>query len=126
MTRKPITANRAVLKAKEAELIKALRYRDGITIEKTADTLDEVVLAGERELAIRNLDRDAQLLRSVRFALARIDDGSYGICLHCEEAISPRRLSALPWASYCLACQDAIDRRELEPDGSFSVLRKVA
>jgi DnaK suppressor protein len=84
MTRKPITANRAVLKAKEAELIKALRYRDGITIEKTADTLDEVVLAGERELAIRNLDRDAQLLRSVRFALARIDDGSYGICLHCE------------------------------------------
>jgi len=126
MTRKPIIGNRAILKAKEAELIRALRCRDGITIEKTADTLDEVILAGERELAIRNLDRDAQLLRSVRFSLARIDDGSYGICLHCEEAISPRRLNALPWASYCLACQDAIDRRELELDGSCIVLAKVA
>ena len=126
MTRKPIIANKAVLKAKEAELSNALRHRDGITIEKTADTLDEVILAGERELAIRNLDRDAQLLRSVRFAIARIDDGSSGICLHCEEAISPRRLNALPWASYCLACQDAIDRRELELDGSCIVLAKVA
>ncbi|MCZ2078605.1 MAG: TraR/DksA family transcriptional regulator [Bryobacterales bacterium] len=126
MTRKPIIANKAMLKAKEGELIKALRHRDGITIEKTADTLDEVLLAGERELAIRNLDRDAQLLRSVRFALARIDDGSYGICLHCEEAISPRRLNALPWAAYCLACQDAIDRRELQPDGYLFVLPKVA
>jgi DnaK suppressor protein len=94
----------------------ALRNRDEIAIEKTADALDEVQLAGERELAIRNLDRESSLLRNIRAALARIADGSYGICLHCEEEIKPKRLDAVPWTPYCIRCQEAADRHEF--DGS--------
>lgn len=118
MTQAAITRYQELLEAKELELVEALKHREAIAIQQTADTLDEVVLAGERELAVRNLDREARLLRAIRSALARIEQGSYGICLHCEEAISPRRLDAAPSASYCLVCQDAMERHAIEPTGS--------
>jgi DnaK suppressor protein len=103
-----------MLEAKQAELSGGLRNRDEIVIEKTPDALDEVQLAGERELAIRNLDREANLLRQVRDALRRISDGSYGVCLRCEEEIKPKRLDAVPWTKYCIRCQEAADRQEFE------------
>jgi DnaK suppressor protein len=65
-------------------------------------------------LAIRNLDRESHLLRNVRGALQRMDDGSYGTCLHCDEEISPKRLEAVPWAAYCIRCQEMADRNSEE------------
>ena len=59
MTKTELNKYKAVLEAKQAELAGGLRNREGIAIEKTADALDEVQLAGERELAIRNLDRES-------------------------------------------------------------------
>jgi DnaK suppressor protein len=105
-----------ILEAKQAELSAGLRNRDDIAIEKTPDALDEVQLAGERELAIRNLDRESNLLRNVRSALGRIHDGSYGVCMHCEEEIKPKRLDAVPWTKYCIRCQEMADRHEFEGD----------
>jgi DnaK suppressor protein len=119
MTKSELNKYKALLEAKQAELAGGLRNREGIAIEKTADALDEVQLAGERELAIRNLDRESNLLRNVRSALARIADGSFGVCLHCEEDISPKRLNAVPWASYCIKCQEAADRHEFETVEAF-------
>jgi DnaK suppressor protein len=113
---------KAVLQKKLAELAGGSRSRDEIRIEKTPDALDEVQLAGERELAIRNLDREASLLRNVRAALARIEDGSYGICMHCEEEIKPKRMDAVPWAAYCIRCQEAADRHEFESSESLNEL----
>jgi DnaK suppressor protein len=113
MTKTELDKYKAVLEARQAELSGRLRNREDIAIEKTPDALDEVQLAGERELAIRNLDREASLLRNVRLALSHIADGSYGVCMHCEEDIKPKRLEAVPWAAYCISCQDAADRNDL-------------
>ena len=55
MTKNELNKYKTLLEAKQAELAGGLRNREGIAIEKTADALDEVQLAGERELAIRNL-----------------------------------------------------------------------
>jgi DnaK suppressor protein len=104
----------AILAAKEADLAGRLGNRDGIEIEKTADPLDEVQSAGDRELAIRKLHRESNLLRKVRSALARIAGETYGACLHCEAEIKAKRLAAVPWAVYCIQCQDAADRQEFE------------
>lgn len=121
MTQTELEKYKAVLEAKKAELSMGLRNREDIAIEKTPDALDEVQLAGERELAIRNLDRESSLLRNVRAALARIEDGSYGTCLHCEEEIKPKRLDAVPWTRFCIRCQEAADRHEFEHDsGDFA------
>ncbi len=110
MTKTELNRYRKVLEARQAELARVLRNREGIAIEKSPDALDEVQHAAERELAIRNLDRESHLLRNVRAALQRIEDGSYGTCMHCEEEISQRRLDAVPWAPYCIRCQEIADR----------------
>jgi DnaK suppressor protein len=51
---------------------------------------------------------DMKLLREVNDALLRVDHGTYGVCAECEEPISAKRLDALPWARYCVVCQEAI------------------
>ena len=99
-----------ILELREAGLVQVLRKRDGIAIEKSADQMDEVQYASERDMAIRNVDRDSTLLRDVREALHRIHEGSFGACLDCESAISPKRLAAVPWAARCIQCQEAADR----------------
>jgi DnaK suppressor protein len=87
-----------MLEVKHSELLAGLRNRADIAIQKTPDAIDEVQFAGERELAILNLDRESSLLREVDSALTGIADGSYGICLRYEEEIKPKRLDAIPWA----------------------------
>lgn len=119
MTKTELNRFKEVLETKLAELSKGVRNRDGITIEKSPDALDEVQNAAERELAIRNLDRESNLLRNVRSALRRVDDGTYGICLHCEEEVSPKRLNAVPWTPYCIHCQEMADRNQEEGNEAF-------
>ncbi len=106
---------REILERKRAELTETLRRRDEIAIEKSADAIDEMQRAAEREMAILNLDRDSHLLRNIRAALARMDEGTYGICVRCEEPISPKRLEAVPWTPFCIKCQEAAERHEREP-----------
>jgi DnaK suppressor protein len=110
MTKTELNKFKKILENKQDELEQIVRNRDAITIEKSADALDEVQHAAERELAIRNLDRESHLLRNVRSALRRLEDGSFGTCLHCEEEISPKRLAAVPWAAFCIQCQEQADR----------------
>ncbi|MCP5114012.1 MAG: TraR/DksA family transcriptional regulator [bacterium] len=112
MTKTEIKKFKKILESKQAELVHVLRNRDAIAIEKSADALDEVQHAAERELAIRNLDRESNLLRLVKLALRRIGDGSYGTCMHCDEDINLRRLAAVPWAPYCISCQEAADQNQ--------------
>ena len=110
MTKSELEKFKTALEKKQAEISASLRNREDIAIEKTPDAIDEVQLAGERELAIRNLDRESNLLRNVRAALRRIEEGSFGVCLHCEEDISPKRLAAVPWTAFCIQCQEIADR----------------
>ena len=99
-----------ILERKEAELVRVLRTRDEIAIERSADQMDELQYASERDLAIRNVDRAYTVLRDVKAALRRIHDGSFGTCIQCEWAINPKRLAAVPWAPLCIECQEAVDR----------------
>jgi DnaK suppressor protein len=54
---------------------------------------------------------DMKLLREIGDALQRIEHGTYGVCLECEEPISVKRLEAVPWARYCVKCQEHIAAR---------------
>ena len=99
-----------LLRQKQTELERTVRQRDGLAIEKSPDLLDEVQSAADRELVVLSRDLESGLLREVRAALERLKEGSFGICLSCEEPIAPRRLNAVPWASHCLSCQEALDQ----------------
>ncbi len=54
---------------------------------------------------------EMKLLREVEDALRRIERGNYGICHQCEEPISAKRLDAVPWAKYCVTCQEQVALR---------------
>ena len=86
-----------------------LRRRDEIAVENAPDALDRIQGATDRELAICRIESDFSRLQSVRTALQRIADGTYGTCFRCEREIAPKRLKAVPWAAYCLACQTSAD-----------------
>jgi DnaK suppressor protein len=122
MTKSELNKYKDILETRQAELVEVLRNRDGITIEKSPDALDEVQNAAERELAIRNLDRESNLLRNVRAALRRIEEGSFGVCVHCDEEISPKRIAAVPWTPYCIQCQEAADKAQEDGSESFDDL----
>ena len=57
---------------------------------------------------------DMKLLREISDALHRMEQDHYGVCLECEEPISAKRLDAVPWARYCVTCQEAIAARIAE------------
>jgi DnaK suppressor protein len=117
---------RRTLEAKRDELLSDTADRDEILVENAAEEFDRLQQQLNREVAIRNLDRTSKLLKSVQAALARIDDETYGVCLRCDEEIPDKRLKAVPWAAYCIACQEEIDRQrvtgEVEDDGHAATL----
>ena len=109
MTRNELNKVSTILNGKKEEATRTLGRREGLTIERTPDAVDEVQLAAGRELSTRNLEHALSVLREVRAALNRIADGSYGVCLQCEEEISQKRLNAVPWATLCIDCQEQSD-----------------
>ena len=102
-----------LLKEKRREIGKTLLNRDEIAIQQVPDELDQTQLTVERELALSRLNRDYSILQSLDAALRRIEDRTYGICIHCDEEISPKRLQAVPWTSLCLRCQEKFDQHQM-------------
>ena len=107
---------RQMLKSKLNEAVATTGLRDSIRIHQVADPIDMTQQAAEREMAMQNLHRGAALVRQLRSAMERLDDGSYGICLQCEEPISPKRLKAVPWAEFCINCQETVDQSNSKRD----------
>ena len=111
MSKTQLNSFRKVLEAKKKELLAGTSDREEILIENAAEEFDRLQQQMNREVAIRNLDRESKLLKEVQAALRRIEDETFGICLRCEEEIPEKRLKALPWAAYCVSCQETIDRQ---------------
>src|SRR5215467_11640592 len=111
MTTTEIGKYRKILNGNVTELIVSTRRRDDIVIEQSAEELERSFLAGAREAAMRNLENESAKLREARAALRRINAGTYGICLECEEPISRKRLAAVPAAALCIRCQETFDCR---------------
>ena len=112
MTTKERTHFRTVLEARQTELEALLRNREVIAVNLNSDVLDQIQHAQEREMAIGNLERASARLSEVRTALQRIQLGSFGICVDCEEEVSVKRLAAVPWTTSCLVCREAADRSQ--------------
>ena len=110
MTRSELRTVSNSLQARLAAITNNASKREEIVIQQASDTFDEVQLNSERDLTITLLNHETLLLQNLKAALSRIDDGSYGTCVQCEEGISPKRLAAVPWAERCIKCQEAADR----------------
>ena len=100
----------AALETKLASIFNASDKRADIAVQQAPDALDQTQFATERDLAVSLINHESQLARLVQGALRRMQEGSYGVCLACEEPISAKRLQAVPLAELCLGCQERADR----------------
>ena len=82
--------------------------------EDTLDVADQAVFSYQKEMLFTQGTEGHSQLGLVRLALERLNDGSYGECLHCGQTIGDKRLEALPWTPYCIACQEKIENGELD------------
>jgi DnaK suppressor protein len=106
---------RKVLEAKAEEVRRSMSAQKAAQVVARLDIpSDEGDLSQQHHEEWIFLNRntiDMKLLREVSDALHRIDHGHYGICLECDEPISAKRLEAVPWARYCVTCQERIAAR---------------
>ncbi len=115
MTKIEVNRFRTVLQQCETELVKSSQSREALAIETSPDEFDRIQNASERDYAMGSLERRADRLRAVEAALGRLETGSFGSCTSCEEDIHPKRLAAVPWAQFCIGCQETADRLEKTP-----------
>jgi RNA polymerase-binding transcription factor DksA len=88
--------------------------RRTVGIENSADVMEEIWRAADRQFPRASLGACSGLLRSIRAALARIKGDTFGACLCCRTAIGLRRLTAAPWTPLCIRCQEAAGRNDAE------------
>lgn len=85
-----------------------------MTEEKTnfPDPTDRASLESDRNFELRIRDRERKLINKIREALARIDEGTFGLCESCEEPIGIERLRARPVTTLCIECKTEQERQE--------------
>jgi DnaK suppressor protein len=94
------------------EVEKTARFGKAQEDDSIKDLGDQANTAYTREFFFELGNGDRRLLRDVVSALQRIDDGNFGSCERCGEAIAEKRLEALPFARYCIDCQRVVEEEE--------------
>jgi len=84
---------------------------------------DQAVISHEEFVSLRLNRLEWTNLRRINTALARLESGDYGICQECGEPVSPRRLEVIPWAEFCVSCQE---RQTEEQEQEASYIRELA
>ena len=110
---------RAILEEKRKELAEGFESARSATSqgpdEGDKDYIDYAVSSYTKEFLYSLSDLERGQLVQVESAMQAIDDGTYGTCEECGEEIEEKRLQAVPWATFCLACQELADRGLLKP-----------
>jgi DnaK suppressor protein len=78
--------------------------------EGSEDIVDRANSAYNREFMFSLSDNERQFLDQIESALERIEGGTYGSCVHCGEEVGKARLRAVPWAGYCIGCQEQVEQ----------------
>ena len=76
------------------------------TDDNADDFADRANNSFNRELMFSLSDGERQMLIHIDDAFQRLDAGTYGSCDHCGEPIGLPRLKAVPWARFCIGCQE--------------------
>ena len=102
-----------VLETRISELDRALTTAERETREaaaKHADPADQAASEYERQALVHKAATARQMLKNLSQALERMRQGSFGECAECGDDIELKRLEAIPWARYCVSCQEERER----------------
>lgn len=108
---------RQKLLAERELLIDKLNGNDlSIDDSETPDPVDLAVRNYSKNVMLAVSENESRQLALIDEALQRVEDKEYGRCLNCEKDINPKRLAAIPWARYCLDCQELVERGLLDEE----------
>ena len=87
-------------------------FRDceAISDQNSADSFDRASAASDFAVAVNSASIESREIESIDEALRRIEEGKYGDCEGCEKPVPPARLEALPYARFCVSCQESYER----------------
>ena len=125
MTNTELMNLKGSLEAKRLELVAQLRARVAdLNIERGEPELIEWVQSMiDRDETAGMLNRFSSQLAQVERSLRSIDDGCYGTCAQCDRPIPLKRLQSIPWASYCVPCQEQFEAAESSSARYFDKLQ---
>lgn len=98
----------------ERSMLTAVEQGRQTVAEETLDVADQAVFSYQKEMIFKQGTEGHSQLSLVRLALERLNEGSFGECMNCGQAIGEKRLEALPWTPYCIDCQEKVENGELE------------
>jgi DnaK suppressor protein len=105
------------LLAERENVVRKLKGSDlSIDDSETPDPVDLAVSNYSKNVQLALSENESRQLELIDEALERLDDDEYGICQNCEKEINPKRLAAIPWARYCLDCQELREQGLLDED----------
>ncbi len=105
------------LLAERELLIEKLKGNDlSIDDAETPDPVDLAVRNYSKNVMLAVSENESKQLTLIDEALLRIEDDEYGTCQNCEKEVNPKRLAAIPWARYCLDCQELLEKGLLDED----------
>lgn len=103
--------------AERDTLLNKLKESDlSVDDAETPDPVDLAVRNYSKNVMLAVSENESRQLILINEALERIEDEEYGPCQNCEKEINPKRLDAIPWARYCLNCQELVERGLLEEE----------
>lgn len=99
---------RLLTKQEELQSIVARIEHDGRAADEefTQDLVDKAANSYNKEFLFSQSNNDRNILHLVEEALARLDEGNFGECVHCGGEMQQKRLEAVPWARHCIPCQE--------------------
>lgn len=99
------------------QLIQKLKGNDlSIDDAETPDPVDLAVRNYSKNVMLAVSENESRQLALVDEALLRVEDDEYGLCQNCEKSINQKRLAAIPWARYCLDCQELVEKGLLDDE----------
>ena len=120
MDKKKLEAFRKKLEERQQALRKTVSRteEDGRTADQDSaqDIADRAASSYTKEFLFSVSNNERQLLQMVETALQRIREGSFGECVNCGSEINPKRLEAVPWTRYCIACQEKLEQGQLQEE----------
>ena len=90
--------------------------RDADASDAAQDIADRASSSYQKEFLFHQSNNDRQLLQLVENALERIRLGVFGECISCGNEINSKRLNAVPWARYCIGCQEKLEKGLLQEE----------
>ena len=116
MLKKDYEKFRQVLMDKQRELLESVQRSESSgreVDEDPSDIADVASSAYTKEFFFNKSNADRNTLRLINEALARIERGRFGRCQACGVTVEQKRLEAVPWAKYCLKCQEKKEKGTL-------------